>query len=184
MSRPLLVYVSGAPGAGKTTLAAKIASELYIPHVSSDLVHGGVNLTQHGQNDRKDSLLNGFVPILIEMLKANVSIVADQVLQKDMSEDDILAKVSPYCYLVNVHVICDDPISRHLERELVRDDRGKVLDERELRERAEFHALNLQRTINPLNLDAPQMVVRTNDGYDPKFDAIINKIIEMYKKER
>lgn len=33
MRRPLIVYVSGAPGSGKTTLAAKIAAELFIPHI-------------------------------------------------------------------------------------------------------------------------------------------------------
>lgn len=44
--RPLIVYVSGPPGSGKTTLASKISHTLYIPHISSDLVHAGVRLTE------------------------------------------------------------------------------------------------------------------------------------------
>jgi 2-phosphoglycerate kinase len=63
--RPLVVYVGCAPGSGKTTLAQKIAQELYIPHISSDRVHGGVRFTEGKPNNRKASLHDDvFVPLL------------------------------------------------------------------------------------------------------------------------
>jgi predicted kinase len=41
----LLVLVSGAPGSGKTTLGARLATRLRIQHIDRDLVANGLRLT-------------------------------------------------------------------------------------------------------------------------------------------
>jgi len=178
--KPLIVYVSGAPGSGKTTLARKIAQELYIPQVSSDLVHGGVRFTEGKPNDRKVSLHNVFVPLLVEMARKKISFVVDHVLQRNLSERDVVDKLTPYATLVYIHTCTNDPIARHLERELTRTDRGVILSNQERIERSEYHRQNLSHTEHPLDLGISPLEVDTTDGYQPVFADIIAFIENAY----
>jgi broad-specificity NMP kinase len=182
MDKPLIVYVTGAPGSGKTTLARRISDQLYIPHVSSDLIHGGVRFTIDEPNDRYKTLHEVFVPFMIEMAKLGVSFVVDHVLQKDVSKTDVIDRLSPHARIVFVHTAAIDPIKRHLERELGRDDKDKILDDDGLKKRADFHASNLHQTIEPSDFEKPVIVVDTNDGYSPAFDEIIANI-ERFAKD-
>ena len=174
--KPLIIYVSGAPGAGKTTLAVKVAAELYIPHVSSDLVHGGHRFTDVIHHDRHKSLHEAFVPLMQDMSKRGISFVVDHVLQKGVSNHDIIQKLVPYADVIIIHVKSDKPIERHLNRELARTDQGRVSNEQELRERAEYHRSNLEKTATPDHYGLPVLVVDATDRYKPRFDEIIDFI--------
>ena len=180
---PLLVYVSGAPGAGKTTLAEKIAQELCIPHIASDRIHGGVRYTQGGHNDRSKSLHDIFVPLLVEMAQKGISFVVDQVLQRNMSEHDIIHVLMPHARLVYVHVYADNPIERHLKRELARHDSGMSLSEEQLIERSEYHRNNMSQTQYPLAIDVPLLEVDATQDYRPLFEQIISFIGQAYGEE-
>jgi cytidylate kinase len=182
MKKPLIVYITGAPGSGKTTLARRISDQLYIPHVSSDLVHGGVRFTLGDPNDRYKTLHEVFVSLMIEKAKLGTSFVVDHVLQKDVSKTDVIDRLSPHARVIFVHTIATDPITRHLKRELGRDDTGKVLDDDGLKKRADFHASNLHQTIEPSDFEKPVIIVDTNDGYSPAFDEII-ATIERFAKD-
>ncbi len=57
MHKPSIIYVTGTPGSGKTTLVKCISERLYIPHVSSDLVHGGVSFTLGEPASGKSSIV-------------------------------------------------------------------------------------------------------------------------------
>lgn len=183
MSKPLVVYVSGAPGAGKTSLARIIAAELYLPYVSSDLIHGGVRLTNK-QHDRKETLHQVFVPLLLQLAKTGVSVVVDHVLQKDKSKTDIIDKLTPHVILIYIHVQAKDPIARHYQRERERTDRGIAQTPEELKARRDYHAKNLAVTIEPLEIGMPTLVVNTDDGYVPAIDHILDFIETEYAKER
>ena len=52
-ARPLLVFVSGKPGSGKTTLARRLAAEdaLWLPLVSCDPIRVGMMESQGRAND-------------------------------------------------------------------------------------------------------------------------------------
>lgn len=176
MNKPLIVYVTGAPGSGKTTLARQISELLYMPHVSSDLVHGGIRFTLGEPNNRYKTLHEAFVPIMIDMAKRGISFVVDHVLQKDISKTDVIDRLSPHARIIFVHTVAKDPITRHLGRELTREGRGKALNDDELKKRADFHTSNLSQTVEPADFEKPVIIVDTNDGYSPTLDKIIATI--------
>lgn len=174
--KPLIIYVTGAPGSGKTTLAKLISEQLYIPHVSSDLVHGGAGLVRPDEYDRRQGFHEAFVPLMMAMARLRISFVVDQVLQKDISKTDIIDKLTPWARIVYVHTMAGNSIERHLARELTRRDKGVVLDEGGLKKRAEFHASNLAQTEQPADYESPVLVVRTEEGYEPSLEKIIDFI--------
>jgi hypothetical protein len=179
MKQPTIIYVSGAPGAGKTTLAGIISEQLYIPHVSSDLIHGGMEFTQ-SNHDRKNAISQAFVPLMISMAQKQISFVVDHVLQKDMGEVDIIDKLLPYATVIYIHVQCADPIARYLHR-IETSGLPDIIRRREiLLGRAAFHEDNLVRTAGAIDLPVPTLVVTTNDGYDPALEDII-KFVRKYK---
>lgn len=182
MRHPLVVYVSGSPGSGKSTLADLLARELYLPRVSSDLVHAGVRLTQGSANDRYKSFHEGFVPLMIQMTVMNISFVVDHVAQHSMTEQDVIAKLASHAFIVNIHAKSTNPIERHIARELARTDKGVYMTHDELEARAEFHKSNLAKTNDPLEIDMPQLVVATDDGYEPSLARIVEFIEKHYPR--
>lgn len=177
MPKPIIIYISGAPGSGKTTLAKRLSEQLYIPHVSSDLVHGGASLTIGKPNNRHDTLLNGFVPLMQRYSDLGISFVVDQVLLRGVSEEQIIAQISDIAQIIYIHLETEDPIKRHLSREQSRSDDGKVLSPDDLIKRAQYHEGNLKISQNALDLHVPTLIVKTDNGYDPGFEQIVEFIV-------
>lgn len=177
MIKPIIVYVSGAPGSGKTTLARLIAEQLYVPNVSSDLIHGGVALSQPN-HDRRQTLKDVFVPTMVDMSKKGISFVVDHVLQQGVSEADIIDVLRSHANIVNIHTQCANPIERYIKR-VQESNLPSVVERREhLLNLAVPHGKNLNKTSEPLNLELPLLIVDTNDGYEPSINQIISFIRE------
>lgn len=173
--KPLIIYVSGAPGSGKTTLARHISKQLNILHLSSDLIHGGVALTRPGHN-RGEAIRNIFVPYMVETAKFGISFVVDQVLQKDIAKETVIDRLKDYANVIYIHVQASDPIARYVKN-IETNESTDIQSRREfLISRAEFHAQNLENTARVMELDVPTMVVDTNDGYDPSLEEVIGFI--------
>lgn len=170
--KPYIIYVSGAPGAGKTTLAKLLAEQLYIPHISSDSVKGGLEFTSAGI-DRQASIANVFVPLLLDHARKGISFVVDHVLQKDIAKETIIEKLEEVANIIYVHVEAEHPIDRYIER-VEQSELPSIIRRREvLLERAEYHKDNLSNTQNVIDLGVPTIIVDTNNGYRPALNEII-----------
>ena len=170
--KPTIVYVSGAPGSGKTTLAQNISKQLNIPQISSDLVHGGVAFTRP-DHDRSETIRDIFVPYMIDTANKGISFVVDHVLQKNMAKETIIDKLREHAHIIYIHTQAVDPISRYKER-IIANQSADVQYRRDfLLSRAEYHANNLRNTSEKIDLDIPTLVVNTDDGYDPVLDDVV-----------
>ena len=157
-----------------------IARELYIPHISSDLINSGIRLSELAEHDRGYTLFHVFLPLIKTLAQKNVSIVVDQVLLKAKSREDILQKIEPHAEIVNVHAICSDPVSRYEARERSRTDRGVYLPWEDHQVIIEKHRQRLGEMQSPLSLKYPQIVVNTDKGYEPTFEKVIQFIDDNY----
>lgn len=173
--KPVIIYVSGAPGSGKTTLARHISKQLNIHQISSDLIHGGVAFT-NPDHDRGKSIHDTFVPYMVETARLGISFVVDHVLQKDIAEETIIEKLREHATLIYIHTQTLDPIARY--RQNIETSESAEVQSRHdyLLARAEHHANNLNNTAGAIALDIPTLVVNTDDGYSPCMEDILGFI--------
>lgn len=175
--KPTIIYVSGAPGSGKTTLAKLLSDRLYIPHVSSDLIHGGLEFTQT-DHDRGVAISKVYLPLMINMAQSKISFVVDHVLQKDIAKASVIDKLKEHANIIYIHTQSTHPIERYIEKIKTSDSLGIQQRRDLLIKRAEHHRTNLVNTSESINLDVPTLTVNTNDGYNPSLDAIIAFIVK------
>jgi adenylate kinase family enzyme len=173
--KPLIIYVSGAPGSGKTTLARLLSEQLYIPHLSSDLIHGGIEFT-HSNHDRTAVVQDILVPLMINYSLKNISFVVDHVLYSDMAKKSIIDSLQEVAHVINIHTITADPIQRYINR-VSESKIPDIIDRRNiLLERAEHHRSNLDKSAELIDLGIPALAVTTNNGYSPTINDIISFI--------
>ncbi len=173
--KPVIIYVSGAPGSGKTTLARHISKQLNIPQISSDLVHGGVAFT-NPNHDRSETIQDVFLPYMIQTAKLGITFVVDHVLQKDIAKETIIEKLQEHSNVLYIHTQTIDPIARY-KNNIETNESAEIQNRRNhLLTRAEHHTNNLDNTISKITLDIPTLVVNTDNGYNPGIEDIIEFI--------
>jgi predicted kinase len=170
--QPLLVLVTGAPGAGKTTLAVKLADRLDVVHINRDAVNNGLRLTV--DRGAPAAIVGRGVAAtfgaLEHLLAAGVSLVTDGTLLPDMVAS--VRRLRDYAEVVNVHCAATDWRQRFVHRQLQRgarpDDIARwdaVLDE--------WGAA----IVDPLDLSCIRIEVQTDDGYDPSLDELVEQLL-------
>ena len=165
MPRPLLVLVSGHPGAGKTTLGRALGDAMHLPHLNRDRLRDGMDPLDQPTTWRV------FIDTIRLWLDNDISLVADQTLYAGMVDE--LRSLTGHGDMVNVVVRCEHAFDRWLAK-VDADPRGlagvdlEAVVERVRRQRDE--------TANPLPLGVPLIEVDTSDGYDPPLDELVRAI--------
>jgi hypothetical protein len=169
--RPLLVIVSGAPGAGKTTFARRLADQMCLLHIERDRIFRSLEYTAGRQIDREAVGIPLFYEMVSNILKANISLIIDCTLYKGKSEKDMLSIV-PLADAVNIHCRSTDTFDRFYKR--VTGQAGTVppwLEE---------HMRHLKRiypdVVDPLEFGCDVVEVNTTGEYSPTIDALIDKL--------
>ena len=176
--RPLLVLVSGKPGAGKSTLARRLAATdtLGLPLLERDAIKVGL-VTTHGLET--DELRATIVPDSFDIfyqtmaawLRAGVSLIAEQSFRRGMAESDL----RPLTHLACAVVLHCDTSPAEAQRRFIARERSNP------RARPDLLAATIERMeqgtydwaiFDPLDLDVPTLRVDTTDSYTPGLDTI------------
>ena len=179
--QPTLVIVTGAPGAGKTTLAHALAGAVHCPALCRDEIKEGLVCTiGHAGETGGDIQLHAtdtFFAALALLLDRNVTVVAEAAFQHKVWAP----RLEPLLPVARVRiVICELDAERALARRIARDEADP--------ERARFHANDASRnrtrgavSYDPPRLEIPTLRVDTSDGYSPAFEAIVEFATKRHK---
>lgn len=177
MRRPLLVIVSGAPGAGKSMLARKIADYMRFPHIERDTVLRSVEFGSDKQLNRANDIVPLYYDLLQTMMRQGMSVVTDGTIYKGISEADIKEKLVPFAHVINVHARAKNEHQRWLDRENARESRDS-------KEWIDGHLPTLHKVyesaVDPLEIGVKIIEVDCNDGYNPEIPDIVAMIESDY----
>lgn len=175
---PLAVLVSGAPGAGKSTLADALAVGLDVPVVHKDQLVHGMWRTRGRALDLGAPGVEPFYETMILWASLGVSFVAEQTFFRGVSEPDVARRLAPRCVLVNVHCRSAHAVARFERR--MRDD--PLCGETRLRKLLPLAERLQSELFEPLAFDCPLIVVDTDDGCTPSVPVVIEQVDEIYSR--
>jgi predicted kinase len=174
---PLLVIVSGAPGAGKTTLGRKISARLALPFLSKDELKEAIGDEVGPPGDVPASQRLGLAAyrvlysVTARILESGGGAVIESNFRRAQSEPE-LRSIAELADARLVH--CSAAAGTIQARYAARYQRGHRhpvhLDA--LRAGALADDLATGR-FQPLDLDVPTLEVATDDGYEPGLDRIL-----------
>jgi len=168
---PLLVLVSGSPGAGKTTLARRLAADLETPLLSKDTIKEALGETLVVDSvERSQELGRASAGVLFalvrEQLDLGVGVVVDHAFHQEFAAEVVPLVERSAAVLVHCHAPPDVLAQRMLARE-ARGDRNAVHFDLE---RMPFDP----QAYAPMELDVPLLLVDTSDGYRPDYPTIFS----------
>jgi predicted kinase len=169
--QPLLVIVTGRPGAGKSTLACRLKATLRVPMVCRDEIKEG-HIRTLGGPERMDSELPGrvndaFFSNIDLFIDRGVSHLAVAAFQHKVWEP----RLEPLLKRVDLRIIvCQVTGAVAVERQAERD--------RHDPERVAYHPYppgydGLEFLYDPPRLNVPMIIVNTESGYEPGFDSVV-----------
>jgi predicted kinase len=176
---PLLVIVSGAPGAGKTTLAERLGTTLRLPAITKDLIKEALFDTLGSPTRARSQELGRASYAVLSAVAAAVlasgnGLVLESNYRRGTSEPD-LRPLLTYARSVQIHCETDRAV---IER------RYRARYEAGLRHPGHLDAEALPDVLTgfdegvteALDLDVPLVRVETTDGYRPSFETIVELV--------
>ncbi|MCB0028772.1 MAG: AAA family ATPase [Anaerolineales bacterium] len=184
--RPLCLIVTGRPGAGKTTLAQRLAAELHLPLVSRDALKEGYVRSQGLSHQELPAETNGLVTsyffvTLQRHLAVGISLVAEAAFQHRIWAVQLPELQS---HGLTLCVVCNLEETVAAERYRQRGLNNPW--------RAYFHGdlsgahvegtgrLALPAPYQPPTLAIPTLAVDTTEAYTPSFTDIVSFVLENY----
>ncbi len=172
---PILTVIAGRPGAGKTTLARKLASDIRCPLISRDQIKEGIVNTTGDKGEPGGALAREVYEVFfatIELLLRNrVTLVAEAAFQHKLWAP----KLEPLREHARIRIVlCQIDAQLAYARAAQRRQADKNQDR--------FHNALLdpsKQTTNydPPHLDLPILIVNTSNQYEPSYDDIIYFIL-------
>jgi hypothetical protein len=176
--QPLLIVVTGRPGAGKTSLASLLAKTIRCPVVGRDAIKEGYVNTTGASGSPGDeiarTIYETFFDVVNLLLSRRVTLVAEAAFQHKVGAP----KLTPFIEIARVRlVICSIDAklarSRQLERGLADPERERFHDDGYLKAAREGRELPVG-DYDPPHLDLPTLTVNTTNGYEPSLESIVS----------
>jgi predicted kinase len=166
---PTLIVISGPPGAGKTTLAHRLAEAIPCPAISRDQIKEGmVHATPGFEPSQGDDLTRRTFPLFFAVLRlllgSGVTVVAEAAFDDERWRPNLL----PLAQLASLRIVqCHTDLQTRLSRRT-----GRIR-----KAHADAQTLagpdQLVDHFDRLDIDAPSMDVDTTFDYEPRIEDIV-----------
>jgi len=178
--QPLLIVVTGRPGAGKTTLAHALARAIRCPAICRDEIKEGfINTTGQfhtiikADHDTGRHVYDAFFDTIHLLLSRRITHVAEASFQHKLWAP----KLEPLQQIARIRIIlCDIDArlarTRHIARGLADPIRERFHLDPDVQAAREGRDLPLG-DYDPPHLNLPTLTVDTSDGYHPAFESIV-----------
>lgn len=173
--KPDIIYLTGAPGSGKTQLARALNEKLYsYTHIDPDdlLQSFWEHNTENPDYDREKVGIPRMQRIIESLLADDVRLIVDS--QPDI---DWLKKISQKYRLINLHCQASNPAERFYNREVSPD--GTVPDW--LEEHMPKIKLYEKEAKEPIDFGQKIIIVNCDNGYSPTIEEIV-KLVDGVKQ--
>jgi len=167
---PLLILISGKPGAGKSTLARRLAAEdaLWLPLVSNDSLRVGLLETGVAASGR--AAIDVFYGNIGYLLDRGVSLIAELSFRRGLDEPQ-LRQLAGRCRMV--HIPCLTTIEVAQQRFLVRQGVRRPIPGADTVGTAMGGGTFDWSVFEPLDLPVPRLGVDTTAEYVPELASIV-----------
>jgi predicted kinase len=179
--RPLLVVVSGAPGAGKTILAGRLSIDLSLPLLAKDELKEAIGEELGSPHDVGESQRIGRAAYALlfrlagRLLEAGFGGILESNFRRGVSEP-YLAPLVARADARLVHCTAEPALLRsRYEERFARRERHAVHRDDE-RTAALAEELRVGR-YEPLELGIQTVVVDTGDGLDPPYEQLLGLVL-------
>ncbi len=176
LKRPTLVVVSGPPGAGKTTLAHRIARRIGCPAICRDeikegMVHAAGDFVAAPSDELTLRTLPTFFQVLELLLAAGVTTVAEAAFQDQLWRP----RLHPLAELADIRIVhCHVPADVAWARIRRRQTENPVRRAHADTHLADPHAHTaVHDGFERIRLDVPEIEVDTCEGYRPGLDESV-----------
>jgi len=167
-SRPVLVVVSGLPGTGKTTFARKLAEQVPVVHLESDMIRKLVYPYPTYSSEESASLFTLIHRVIEYLLNRKIPVLLDATNLREQNRQvlyDIAEKNN--AGLILVFITAPPDVVR--QRMLRRQERGDTCSD------ADWQIyLAMAATVDPIQ--RKHYIVDTSQDYQPVLNEIIHSI--------
>ncbi len=176
---PFVVFISGVPGAGKTTLGWQLSRRVHVPFVSRDDFKTGLHVTHHSNDPTEawrfaEHAFDAFFETISVMVRNGVSLVAEAAFHADRAPAPI-AELASSCQVIHIPLSTPDEIAidRYVERAR---ERPRHPSHNDSRFGEEMRDGTSSVEVYRVELPCPTLSVDGSEEWDPSIDEVVSFI--------